>query len=208
MPLGASVMDRIGCITTGYLILIVIGSLYLSRTYSIYARIGRTARQIIRQLGIFLKVAFFVMIEISVFPLGCGLLLDTVALSLFYKTGGAAGRYLLAINQRMTFLKQNLFSSIFLHWVIGTGFMFLFTMTVSFCRSIVRPGVIWFIRDPNDPQFHPMKELVERPVLTQLQKIGASAVIYGFVIEFGVGGLVAAIGALFDSILPLKWSYT
>jgi E3 ubiquitin-protein ligase DOA10 len=108
----------------------------------------------------------------------------------------------------MTFLKGNVASSIFMHWVIGTGFMFLFNTMVTFCRDIVRPGVIWFIRDPNDPQFSPFKELVKRPVFAQLQKIGLSALVYGCVIEVGVGGLVAAIGAIFDGILPLKWSYT
>lgn len=206
MPTGDTALDRAGCIVTGYLVLVVIGSLYLSRTRSMYARIGRTAsRQIIRQLGILLKVAFFVFMELTVFPLGCGLLLDCVALSLFYKIG--AGGHLLAIHKRMTFLKENVASSIFMHWVVGTGFMFLFTTMVTFCRDIVRPGVIWFIRDPNDPQFSPFKELVKRPVFAQLQKMAASALIYGFVIEFGVGGLVAAIGALFDGILPLKWSY-
>ncbi|CEP18842.1 hypothetical protein [Parasitella parasitica] len=206
MPTGDTAADRLGCIATGYVILVVIGSLYLSRTQNVYAQIGRTARQIIRQLGILLKVAFFVVIEVTVFPLGCGLLLDCVALSLFYKIGG--GGHLLAIHRRMTFLRENATSSVFIHWVIGTGFMFLFAAMVTFCRNIVRPGVIWFIRDPNDPQFNPVKEIVKRPVLTQLQKMGASAVIYGFVIEVGVGGLVAVTGAVFDGILPLKWSYT
>jgi hypothetical protein len=207
MPHGTSIMDRAGCITTGYLVLAIIGSLYLSRTHDIYAWFSRATGFIIHELGVFLKVGFFVILEINIFPLGCGLLLDAVSLPLFYKIGGTAD-YLLALLERMTFLKQNLLTSTFLHWVVGTGFMFLFTAMVSFCRKIVRPGVIWFIRDPNDPQFHPMKELAERSVWTQLQKIGASAVIYGLIIEFGVGGLVAAIAALFDGILPLKWSYT
>lgn len=211
MAFRNSVLDRIGCISTGYLVLLVIGSLYLSRTHGVDARIGRAGRQIIRQLGIILKVAFFVIIEINIFPLACGLLLDTATLPLFYRVGrdnGDAIGHLQAIHQRITFLKHNLPSALFLHWVIGTGFMFLFTTMVSFCRKIVRPGVIWFIRDPDDPQFHPMKELAERPVLTQMKKIGISAVIYGFIIEFGLGGLIATIGTLFGGILPLKWGYT
>lgn len=206
MPTGDTAMDRVGCIVTGYIILVIIGSFYLSKTHSMYARIGRTARQIVYQLGIFLKVAFFLIIEITVFPVGCGLLLDCVALSLFYKVGGEG--HLLAIHKRMAFLEENVTSSIFMHWVIGTGFMFLFKTMVTFCRDIVRPGVIWFIRDPNDPQFNPIKDLVKRPVFANLKRIGASAVIYGFVIEFGVGGLVAVINAIFDGILPLKWNYT
>ncbi|KAI7902809.1 uncharacterized protein BX663DRAFT_510560 [Cokeromyces recurvatus] len=216
MSNGVTTMDRTGCIITGYLILVFIGSFYLSKTNNMYARIGRTARQIIRHLGILLKVLFFITIELTLFPLGCGLLLDAVGLSLFYKIGSSSSSssssstagHLMAIHKRITFLKENTISSIFMHWAVGTSFMFLFTSMVTFCREIVRPGVIWFIRDPNDPQFNPIKELVERPFFTQLQKIGASAIIYGLVIELGVGGLVAAIGSIFDGILPLKWSYT
>ena len=48
--------------------------------------------------------------------------------------------------------------------------MFHFAMFVSMCRDIVRAGTLYFIRDPNDPQFHPIREILERPTLHQLTK--------------------------------------
>ncbi|KAG2220928.1 hypothetical protein INT45_010681, partial [Circinella minor] len=84
--------------------------------------------------------------------------------------------------------------------------MFFFAILVTICREIVRPGVLWFIRDPNDPQFHPIKEIVERPVLTQLQKIGASGITYACVIVAGVGGIVWCLSIAGKNILPLHWN--
>lgn len=168
--------------------------MYLSRP------IGRTARHIIRQLGLFLKVSLFIWIEVVFFPIGCGLLLDFVSLRMFYEHH--------AIPRRMLFLKENVLSSIFIHWIVGTTCIFVLTSMVTFCRDNVRPGVFWFMRDPNnDPPVNPFKELVERSVTCQLQKTAASSLLYGFVIEFGIGGLILIIGSLFQDIFPLKWSY-
>jgi len=84
--------------------------------------------------------------------------------------------------------------------------MFLFAVLVTLCRDIVRPGVMWFIRDPNDPQFHPIREIVERPIFFQFKKIGASALIYLTVIIVGVGGVVHFIDTVAGQILPLRWN--
>jgi E3 ubiquitin-protein ligase DOA10 len=204
VPTGYRVVDRSLCITTGYVLLVIGGSMYLSRSRPIYATIGRTARQIIRQLGLFLKVSLFIWIEVIFFPIGCGLLLDLVALCMFYQISGEG--HLIAIHKRMLFLKENVTSSIFIHWIVGTTCIFILTSMVSFCRDNVRPGVFWFMRDPNDDP-NPLKELVERSVTSQLQKTLASSLLYGFVIEFGIGGLIVIIGTLFEDIFPLKWSY-
>lgn len=205
VPTGRRVIDRVVCITTGYILLVIGGSLYLARSQPIYARIGRTARKIIRQLGLFLKVSLFIWIEVVFFPIGCGLLLDLVALSMFYETSGEG--HLIAIHKRMLFLKENVLSSIFIHWIVGTTCIFILTSMVSFCRDNVRPGVLWFMRDPNNEDHDPLKELVERSVASQLQKTVASSLLYGFVIEFGIGGLIFMTGILFKDIFPLKWSY-
>lgn len=67
----------------------------------------------------------------------------------------------------------------------------------------MRPGAMWFIKDPSDQNFHPIRDILERPALVQLRKLGASALMYGVVVVGGVG----SIGALFwlSGILPLRW---
>ena len=86
--------------------------------------------------------------------------------------------------------------------------MFHFAVFVSQCRDIVRHGVMWFIRDPNDPQFHPIKEILDRPVWTQLKKIGASGIMYSAMIVFGLGSVIYFIQYCFNGILPLQLSFT
>lgn len=198
--------DRAGCIFIGHILISIGIGFYLLRTQSFYLRVGHTMHKVIVQLGLFTKLTFFMFMEIGLFPLLCGFLLDTATFALFFKTGHQG--QLQAVNRRIHFLNAHTTSSIFLHWIVGTGFMFVFSCLVSFCRSIVRPGVIWFIRDPESQQFNPIKELIERPVLTQLRKLFKSALIYGSVIEVGVGGSVLLVSTIFDDILPLRWYYS
>jgi E3 ubiquitin-protein ligase MARCH6 len=84
--------------------------------------------------------------------------------------------------------------------------MFHFAMFVSMCRDIVRPGTLYFIRDPNDPQFHPIREILERPTLHQLRKIGVSGIIYAMLIFMCFGIVISAIDVFGKDILPLKIS--
>jgi len=98
--------------------------------------------------------------------------------------------------------------------------MFQFALYVSTIREIVRPGVMWFIRDPNDPQFHPMTDIIERPVALQLRKLFVGIFMYASMVIGGVGGFVAAvkcsdltwnhfygIGGV-AQMWPLKWEFS
>jgi E3 ubiquitin-protein ligase DOA10 len=69
--------DRIACILVGYGVLVTIGSWYLARSRNAYGRtVGRALQQALRQQGAILKITFFIAIELMLFPLGCGVLLD------------------------------------------------------------------------------------------------------------------------------------
>jgi E3 ubiquitin-protein ligase MARCH6 len=83
--------------------------------------------------------------------------------------------------------------------------MFHFAMFVSMCRDLVRAGTLYFIRDPNDPHFHPIREILERPTLHQLRKIGVSACIYAMLIMSGFAVTIKAI-SLAGGVLPLRIS--
>jgi E3 ubiquitin-protein ligase DOA10 len=81
--IGRTVMDRIVCVAIGYMILVLLGAWYLRKTGNAYGRtVGRTVQQAIRQQGIILKVAFFISIELVLFPIVCGILLDISTLPL------------------------------------------------------------------------------------------------------------------------------
>ncbi|KAI8822200.1 uncharacterized protein EV422DRAFT_566636 [Fimicolochytrium jonesii] len=157
-------------------------------------------------LGMGIKFSFFLTIELGAFPLFCGILIDICTLPLFGAHVNLASRW--------AFYKAHPWTSEFLHWLAGTTFMFQFALYISTIRRVVRPGVMWFIRDPNDPQFHPMNDILERPVLTQIRKLAFGTMMYALMVVGGVGGVVGCVW-VYDHLTgqtegpgkmwPLKW---
>lgn len=63
-----------------------------------------------------------------------------------------------------------------------------------------------FIRDPDDPTFHPVRDVLERNITTQLSKIAFSALVYGALVVVCLGGVVWTLAATFQGVLPVHWS--
>lgn len=63
-----------------------------------------------------------------------------------------------------------------------------------------------FIRDPDDPTFHPVRDVLERNIVTQLRKIAFSALVYGALVIICLGGVVWGLSLAFDDVLPIHWS--
>ena len=61
---------------------------------------------------------------------------------------------------------------------------------------------MWFIKDPSDQNFHPIRDILDRPIFVQLRKLTISAFMYAVVISCGVGGIVFCCQL---SLFPLKW---
>ncbi|EPQ31208.1 uncharacterized protein PFL1_01395 [Pseudozyma flocculosa PF-1] len=155
-------------------------------------------RLIVDQLLLILKVVGFLFVELVFFPLGCGLLLDVCLMPLFGDPTPSGWL------ERARFAP---FAFGFTRWMGGTVYMFLFAQYVHTTRGVLRPGVLCWIRDPNDPGFHPIKDILSKPTLTQLRKIGASAVMYAGILVASVGFntyfLRYALGS--TGVLPLRW---
>ncbi|KAK9454767.1 hypothetical protein V1511DRAFT_500923 [Dipodascopsis uninucleata] len=197
--------DRALAVLSGYAFFIFLGSLYLSRTRQKVRQRGMTRAiekiviESLRQAGAILKVIVIIGIELVVFPLFCGILLDFSLLPLFANA---------TMESRYQFTMEYPIPSSFIHWFVGTCYMFHFALFVSMCREIVRPGVLYFIRDPNDPNFHPIRDVLDRPVLTQLRKIGISALIYCSLICVCLGGVVYFVRYVVGGdLLPLNLSW-
>ncbi|ORZ20236.1 hypothetical protein BCR42DRAFT_204204 [Absidia repens] len=200
---GKCALDRGMCIAVGYVALITLGSWYLSHHHRQcdYDRLYRTTsagiKELLRQQGIFFKVFSFIMLELVLLPIICGILLDMATLPLIENS---------SISTRWDFTVAHPYCGCFLHWFAGTGFMFHFAMFVKQCREVVRPGVMWFIRDPNDPRFYPVQEIMERPLLLLLRKLCTGALIYLALIVLGMGTVTWIVGQ-YTSVYPLRWSF-
>lgn len=197
-----SARDRALTAGLSYLFLALVGCLYLSLSPPLF-RSGRIRQveqhitDILDQAGGVVKVILIITIEMISFPLFCGFLLDMALLPLF-ENASVATRTAFTLNRPWT--------SGFVHWFVGTCYMFHFALFVSMCRKIMRPGVLYFIRDPDDPTFHPVRDVLERSVATQLRKIAFSAIVYGALISVCLGGVVWGLWVIVPGVLPLHWS--
>jgi E3 ubiquitin-protein ligase MARCH6 len=196
--------DRMVAVVTGYIALAMVAALYVAADTPITRsatgqRHEKMIRDTLRQAGGVLKVILIISIEMLMFPLYCGLLLDVAFLPLF---GGAS------MSTRLAFAASKPYTFCFTHWFVGTCYMFHFALFVGMCRKILRKGVLWFIRDPDDPTFHPVRDVLERNVVTQLRKIAFSALVYGALVILCLGGVIWTIGKLFRGIFPIQWITT
>ncbi|KAI9665433.1 MAG: hypothetical protein M1829_005712 [Trizodia sp. TS-e1964] len=194
--------DRTIAILTGYLFFALLGTFYLRKIAPFSSsqqgqRIESVIAEILRQAGGVLKVVLIISIEMIMFPLYCGLLLDIALLPLFESA---------TFLSRITFTRNSPWTSIFVHWFVGTCYMFHFSLFITMCRKILRSGVLYFIRDPDDPTFHPVRDVLERSVASQLRKITFSALVYGALVIIGLGSVVWSLNLAFQGILPIHWS--
>ncbi|KAL6247553.1 hypothetical protein RBB50_005899 [Rhinocladiella similis] len=196
-----STEDRIITILIGYAFFAAVGVAFLELAHMLLGlkdneKVEGYLADSLRQAGGVMKVVVIIGLEMLLFPLYCGLLLDVALLPLFADA---------TIAGRIKFIAQAPFTGIFVHWFIGTCYMFHFALFVSICRKIMRNGVLYFIRDPDDPTFHPVRDVLERPVPAQLGKIAFSALIYGALVIVCLGGVVWSLNCV-PGILPIRWA--
>jgi E3 ubiquitin-protein ligase MARCH6 len=130
--------DRVIAIFMGYLLAFMVGLLYL-RITGLLSGANRGQRmegllaEVLIQAGGVMKVILIIGIEMIVFPLYCGSLLDLALLPLFSDA---------TVASRIAFTAASPLTSLFVHWFVGTCYMFHFALFVSMCRKILRSGVL------------------------------------------------------------------
>ncbi|KAJ3890861.1 hypothetical protein GG344DRAFT_48592, partial [Lentinula edodes] len=197
LAIGNGPAERIFSVVFGYCIIASALAVYMNiLTIGNVKTAGRAVRTAVKQQLLVLKVASFIFIELVTFPLGCGVVLDICTLWFF---PGAS--YV----SRMEFSYQAPLTTIFYHWVAGTMFMYSFAVLLSGCRSIMRPGGMWFIKDPQDQNAHPIRDILERAALVQLRKICISGIMYTFVVVCTVFSVAALLFLGQKILLPIRW---
>eukprot|EP01114_Cavostelium_apophysatum_P014850 TRINITY_DN3947_c0_g1_i1.p1 TRINITY_DN3947_c0_g1~~TRINITY_DN3947_c0_g1_i1.p1 ORF type:complete len:971 (+),score=131.83 TRINITY_DN3947_c0_g1_i1:87-2999(+) len=154
-------------------------------------------RQLIDFICTFVKVAFFIGIEGGAFPLGAGYLITSCASEMF-QIG-------LEPNEQIAYSFRYLpILSAFFKWVVGLTYMFVFATFISWLREMLRNDVMWFFRNPNDPAFDPLKEMIEHSVLKHTRRIMVSVLLYGVVLLLLLYAPIQASLKLFPGVLPLN----
>ncbi|KAH9933406.1 uncharacterized protein B0H18DRAFT_1196777 [Fomitopsis serialis] len=197
LAVGSGPNEKIFAILLGYAVMGLLLALYLNvLTIGNVKNAGKAVRSAVRQQLLVVKVATFIIVELVIFPLGCGVMLDACTVWLVPQ-----GNF----RSRAAFLTYAPMTSAFYHWVIGTMFMYQFAVLLAGCRDIMRPGAMWFIKDPQDQNFHPIRDILERPALVQIRKLLLSGIMYSFVVA-AVVGTVSGIMQMFSrTVLPFRW---
>ncbi|KAJ8376583.1 hypothetical protein SKAU_G00071630 [Synaphobranchus kaupii] len=160
-----------GLITTivGYVLLAV--TLIVCHGLAALVRFQRS-RRLLGVCYIVVKVSLLVVVEIGVFPLICGWWLDICSLEMFDAS----------LKDRELSFQSAPGTTMFLHWLVGMVYVFYFASFILLLREVLRPGVLWFLRNLNDPDFNPVQEMIHLPIYRHLRRFILSVVVFGSIV--------------------------
>lgn len=126
------------------------------------------------------KVFTLFFIELAGFPVLAGLMLDYSIFSPLLSPG-----HLLWAPQISAVWPPLIF---FIYWTIGTLYMYWFAKYIGMIRQhIIRPGVLFFIRSPDDPNIKILHDSLIHPMSIQISRLCLSMFIYAVFIIVGFG---------------------
>ncbi|KAG5286205.1 hypothetical protein AALO_G00012190 [Alosa alosa] len=180
-----------GLITTivGYVLLAV--TLIVCHGLAALVRFQRS-RRLLGVCYIVVKVSLLVVVEIGVFPLICGWWLDICSLEMFDAS----------LKDRELSFESAPGTTMFLHWLVGMVYVFYFASFILLLREVLRPGVLWFLRNLNDPDFNPVQEMIHLPIYRHLRRFILSVVVFGSIVLLMLWLPIRIIKHLFPSFLP------
>ncbi|KAI1285561.1 E3 ubiquitin-protein ligase MARCHF6 [Halotydeus destructor] len=142
------------------------------------------------------KVSLLSVFEIGVFPLICGWWLDICSLPLLGAT----------LEEREASFATAPGTSMFIHWLAGMVYVFYFASFILLLREVLRPGVLWFLQNLNDPEFNPIQEMIHLPIFGHLRRFLASLVIFGTTVLLMMWFPVRIVQKLMPGFLPYNVS--
>ncbi|KAG7488566.1 hypothetical protein MATL_G00035950 [Megalops atlanticus] len=180
-----------GLITTivGYVLLAV--TLIVCHGLAALVRFQRS-RRLLGVCYIVVKVSLLVVVEIGVFPLICGWWLDICSLEMFDAS----------LKDRELSFQSAPGTTMFLHWLVGMVYVFYFASFILLLREVLRPGVLWFLRNLNDPDFNPVQEMIHLPIYRHFRRFILSVVVFGSIVLLMLWLPIRIIKLILPNFLP------
>uniref|UniRef100_A0A8C2S5C2 RING-type E3 ubiquitin transferase n=1 Tax=Capra hircus TaxID=9925 RepID=A0A8C2S5C2_CAPHI len=180
-----------GLITTivGYILLAI--TLIICHGLATLVKFHRS-RRLLGVCYIVVKVSLLVVVEIGVFPLICGWWLDICSLEMFDAT----------LKDRELSFQSAPGTTMFLHWLVGMVYVFYFASFILLLREVLRPGVLWFLRNLNDPDFNPVQEMIHLPIYRHLRRFILSVIVFGSIVLLMLWLPIRIIKSLLPHFLP------
>ncbi|XP_067857144.1 E3 ubiquitin-protein ligase MARCH6 isoform X3 [Heptranchias perlo] len=180
-----------GLITTivGYVLLAM--TLIICHGLAALVKFQRS-RRLLGVCYIVVKVSLLVVVEIGVFPLICGWWLDICSLEMFDAT----------LKDRELSFQSAPGTTMFLHWLVGMVYVFYFASFILLLREVLRPGVLWFLRNLNDPDFNPVQEMIHLPIYRHFRRFILSVIVFGSIVLLMLWLPIRIIKTLLPDFLP------
>ncbi|KXJ78376.1 hypothetical protein RP20_CCG004462 [Aedes albopictus] len=156
----------------------------------------RRQRRILGMCYIVVKVSLLSVVEIGVLPLVCGWWLDICSLPMFDAT----------LKDRKASFKAAPGTSLFIHWMFGMVYVYYFASFIVLLREVLRPGVLWFLRNLNDPDFSPIQEMIHLSILRHARRLVASAIIFGSAVLLMLWAPIQILKSGWPTFLPYTLS--
>ncbi|KAK1414506.1 hypothetical protein QVD17_30252 [Tagetes erecta] len=215
---GASWVSDVTTLAVGYMIIVSLVIFYfatvaviryakgepliMGRFYG-FASLAETIPSLFKQfltamkhLVTMIKVAFLLVVELGVFPLMCGWWIDICTIRMFGKS----------IAHRVDFFSVSPLASSLIHWAVGIVYMLQISIFVSLLRGVLRSGVLYFLRDPADPNYNPFRDLIDDPVHKHARRVLLSVAVYGSLIVMLVFLPVKLAMRMAPSVFPIDIS--
>ncbi|XP_075978605.1 E3 ubiquitin-protein ligase MARCHF6 isoform X2 [Anticarsia gemmatalis] len=152
----------------------------------------RSAKKALGFCYVVVKVALLSVVEIGVIPLVCGWWLDLCSLSMFDAT----------LKDREASLQAAPWTLMFIHWLVGMVYVYYFASFILLLREVLRPGVLWFLKNLNDPDFSPVQEMIHLSVWSHVRRLLVSAMIFGTAVLFMLWLPIRVIKYVLPGFLP------
>jgi E3 ubiquitin-protein ligase MARCH6 len=149
-----------------------------------------------------LKVFCILLLELGAFPLFVGFCLEKALMGPLV-TGASSGLWWpAAAAPFVPRLYQLLTPVMVLRWGVGLGFMIFVASLTQNVRKVMRPGVLYFLRDPDN--FQPLREYSMVPILRQLRRVAISAAMYAFFVSVLLAAPARCISLSAPGFFPLR----
>ncbi len=118
---------------------------------------------------LYMKVICILMCELACWPFMCGMMVDRAAMAVFNTP----------VALRVHQARESLEWFLLLHWGLGATVLTFMSWSLVMARRTLRPEVMWFLRDPDDPAFDPLREIIIVTVPRHVLRFFVSTLLYG-----------------------------
>ncbi|KAG5444532.1 E3 ubiquitin-protein ligase march6 [Clonorchis sinensis] len=143
---------------------------------------------------VYLKVALISLFEVGIFPILCGFWIDACTLSLFNAS----------LANRVSVFHYAPVAFTFIHWAVGMLYVFYMASLLLLTRSVVRPGVLRFVRLFNDADYKPIHDMIMQPLHIYTQRLIATFSAWGILIVFMLWVPIEAVRRVLPGFLPFQ----